>query len=524
MRLRVWEEEDRSAAPTAVLDIANQPIEGFSEQRRYLIECPEDLQSSQLYVDDVCLQKIPGYWMWQPGFYAGEVDLELILSDQTTIISWRVDVSNDPDKSGRQSWQQFIQDIIDFDSIRLVGSEPSQHQLGGISRFAGVWLRYARIKQFFPRYAQGLKAVLLNPVQGYEQQTQRYTLGRLKKLTPSIVQQLIQHTDLLTKTGVNTRSTFRDIQHLQVQATYTNNTWDAPANRQLKFQLNLIDRRVTQVLTDLKRELKITVNENSGTRTSLKERLTRRINHLTIIRKHLRNVAQQLPFSATNSGKSYGIDFDSVVGHPHYQLTWRMGVRLLRDGISGLVSDESHYLIPSWEIYEVWCFIALTNGLKRKFPYMKWNLLQHSGRLTFRARHEGLNIKLHNQKSFRAILHRPSMDPDVPHSISGMRRPDLVLEVENSGMTQFICLDSKYTSRSKRILEEMASAHIYHDSLRWQRKRPVLSLLLVPRNEYLAELESESWWQAHQTGCFTMQSVESSSHLLDRLWAHLRIN
>ena len=155
---------------------------------------------------------------------------------------------------------------------------------------------------------------------------------------------------------------------------------------------------------------------------------------------------------------------------------------------------------------------------------MKWNLSQHSGRLTFRAKHEGLNIKLHNQKSFRAILHRPSMDPDVPHSISGMRRPDLVLEVKDSGMTQFICLDSKYTSRSKRILEEMASAHIYHDSLRWERKRPVLSLLLVPRNDYLAELESESWWQEHQTGCFTMHNVESSSHLLDRLWAHLRIN
>lgn len=524
MRLRVWEEGNRSAAPTALLDTANQPIRGFSERCKYFIECPEDLQSAQLYVDDARLQKIPGYWVWQPGFYAGEVDLELVLSDQATIISWRVDVSNDPDKSGKQVWQQFIQDIVHFDSARLAGSEPGQHQLGGISRFAGLWLRYARIKQFFPRYAQGLKAVLLNPVQGFQQQTQLYTLGRLRKFTPYVVQQLIQHADLLVGTRANTSSAFRDVQNLQVQATYIDKSWDTPANRQLKFQLNLIDRRVTQVLINLKRDLTTMVNEASETRTSLNERLIRRINYLTVIKKHLQHVTQQLPFSSTDAEKSYGMDFESVAGHPHYQLTWRMGVRLLREGISGLSNDESHYLIPSWDIYEVWCFVALTSGLKRKFPHMKWQLLQHSGRLTFRAKHEGFSIRLHSQKSFRAILHRPSANQNVPHSISGMRRPDLVLEVVNAGMTQFICLDSKYTSRSKRILEEMASAHIYHDSLRWERKRPVLSLLLVPCNDHLAELESESWWQEHQTGCFTMQNAESSSQLLDRLWAHLKTN
>lgn len=519
MKLRVWEEDNRNADPIAVMDIANQPIKGFSERCKYLIECPEELQSAQLYVDDACLQKIAGYWVWQPGFYAGEVDLELVLNDQITSISWRVDVSNDPDKSGKQAWQQFIQDIVDFDSARLAGSEPGQHQLGGISHFAGIWLRYARIKQFFPRYAMGLKAVLQNPVQGYQQQTQLCRLGRLKKLTPSIMQQLIQHADLLAGTRAN--YSFRDVQNLQVQATYIDNSWDTPANRQLKLQLVWIDRRVAKVLTELKSDLAATDNETSGTRTSLKDRLIRRINYLAEIRKYLRHVNQQLPFSDTDSEKSHGMDFESVAGHPHYQLTWRMGVKLLREGISDLSRDESHYLIPSWEIYEVWCFVTITKSLKRKFPNMKWHLSQHSGRLTFSAKHKDLCIKLHYQKSFRAILNKPSADPNIPHSISGMRRPDLVLEVKNDGITQFVSLDSKYTSRSKRILEEMGSAHIYRDSLRWERKRPVLSLLLVPCNEYLPVIESESWWHEHKTGCFTLHNVDSSNLLLDRLWEHL---
>lgn len=522
MKLKVWQEENRDAVPFTVLSTTNQTVKGFSELCRYLIECPEELQSAQLYVDDACLQKIPGYWFWQPNFYAGEVDLELVLDDQITSICWRVDVSNDPSKSSKEAWQQFLQDIIAFDSSRLTGSEPAKHQLGGMSRYASVWLRYARIKQFFPRYQQGIKAILLHPVYGYQQHTKQHPLGRLKQLTPSVVQQLIRHADLLAGGTTQPSHTLADINQLPVQAIYPDITLDTPANRQLKFQLQLIDRRVSQVLTALKYDQKAAIDEASATRTSLKDRLVRRINYLSVIRRQLRLIADQIPFSAADSRQSYGMDFDSIAGHPHYQLTWRMGVRLLREGISGLSSDENHYLIPSWDIYEAWCFVALAEGLKRKFPCIKWHLSQHSGRLTFRAKQNGLSVRLHSQKSFRAILKRPSTDQDIPHSISTMRRPDLVLEVTRSGMTQFICLDSKYTSRSKRILEEMASAHIYHDSLRWQRKRPVLSLLLVPCNNELAKLESESWWQEHHTGCFTLYNANGSSILLDRLWEHLR--
>lgn len=521
MKLRVWLEENINSDHCAMLDQANQPVTGFSELRRYLIECPQELQNAQLYADDACLQKISGYWIWHPNFYAGEVDLELVLDDRGTTVSWRVDVSNDPLKSGKEAWQQFLQDIIAFDSLRIAGSEPAQHQLGGMSRYAGVWLRYARIKQFFPRYEQGLNAVLHHPVYGYQQQTKQYPLGRLKQITPSVVQQLVRYADLLTGSSAESRCSDNDINQLQVRATHSDITWDTPANRQLKYQLQLIDRRVTQVLTTLKNIQKANVKEICDTRTNINDRLERRIDYLIAAKKQLRYTVEQMPFFAADPKQSNGLDFDAIAGHPHYQLTWRMGVRLLREGISGLSRDENHYLIPSWDVYEAWCFVALAEGLKRKLPDIKWKLSQYAGRLTFRAKHNGQSIKLHSQKSFPALLKRPSINDDMPHSISSMRRPDLILEITTSGTTQFICLDSKYTSRGKRILEEMASAHIYHDSLRLQQKRPVLSLLLVPRNQELERLECESWWQQHQTGCFTLNNSESASVLLDRLWKYL---
>ena len=520
MKLRVWLEGKEGSDPCAVLDQSNQPVTGFSELCRYRIECPQSWPDAQLYADDARLHKMDGYWIWQPGFYAGEVDLELAEDDKGTSISWRVDVSNDPLKSGKEAWQQFIQDIIFFDSSRITGSEPAKYQLGGMSRYAGVWLRYARIKQFFPLYEQGLNAIFHRPVYGYQQQTKLYPLGRLKQITPSVVQQLVRHADVLTEGAAGSRGSYDDIHQLRVRATYSDITWNTPANRQLKYQLQLVERRVTQVLTTLKTIQTANVFEISATQTSISDRLARKIDYLTAARGQLRYAVEQMPFLATDSSQSYGLDFDAIAGHPHYQLTWRMGVRLLREGISGLSCDESHYLIPSWDIYETWCFVALAEGLKRKFSNIKWKLSQHAGRLTFWAKKSGQSIKLHSQKPFPALLKRQSINDSMPHSISSMRRPDLVLEITTSGITQFICLDSKYTSRGKRILEEMASAHIYHDSLRWQRKRPVLSLLLVPRNQELARLECESWWQQHQTGSFTLSDAKDASVLLDKLWKY----
>lgn len=521
MKLRVWIDGNRGSDPCAVLDQANQPVTGFSELCRYLIECPQAFPNAQLYADDARLQKIDGYWLWQPGFYAGEVDLELVVNDEGISTNWRVDVSNDPSKSGKEAWQQFIQDITSFDSSMISGSEPAQHQLGGMSRYAGVWLRYARIKQFFSRYEQGLNAIIHHPVYGYQQRTKQYPLDRLKKITPSVVQQLVRHADLLTGGSVELRRSDANIHQLQIRATHFDITWNTPANRQLKYQLKLVDRRITQVLTKLKSLQKADVYETSATQTSISDRLARKIDYLTAARGQLRYAAVQMPFLAADLKQSYGLNFDAIAGHPHYQLTWRMGVRLLREGISGLSCDENHYLVPSWDIYEAWCFVALAEGLKRTFSNMKWKLSQHAGRLTFWAKNSGQSIKLHSQKSFPALLKRPSLNDRMPHSISSMRRPDLVLEITNTGVTQFICLDSKYTSRGKRILEEMASAHIYHDSLRWHQKRPVLSLLLVPRNQELAGLERESWWHQHKTGCFTLNNAENASVLLDKLLKYL---
>lgn len=172
------------------------------------------------------------------------------------------------------------------------------------------------------------------------------------------------------------------------------------------------------------------------------------------------------------------VDLNAVSGHPHYNMTYRAGLRILRQGLSDMGGDEQHYLAPTWEIYEIWCFVAFAEALQSRYPDYEWRLEQSpvSADLVLRG-HSGSNrISLFFQMTC------PSLETPNRYgyfSVTRERRPDMLLEImEGEGRT-FICLDSKYTASKARILDSMASAHIYRDSLRCIKRIPTLSLILV---------------------------------------------
>ena len=53
-------------------------------------------------------------WAWQPGFYAGEVRAELLNRNDRTLGTWRLDVSPDAGKAGRDLFGRMISEIVDF--------------------------------------------------------------------------------------------------------------------------------------------------------------------------------------------------------------------------------------------------------------------------------------------------------------------------------------------------------------------------------------------------------------------------
>ncbi len=78
----------------------------------------------------------------------------------------------------------------------------------------------------------------------------------------------------------------------------------------------------------------------------------------------------------------------------------------------------------------------------------------------------------------------PAFDHPPSHgfsSISGERRPDIVVTVSSPAGRSFIVIDAKYRVGREWVLEGTESAHMYRDCLRWEGRKTDLSVLLVTR-------------------------------------------
>jgi len=144
---------------------ASKTLQGFEENQNYLIRV--DAETSRLYVDDALLQMDAHreYWQWSPGFYAGEVDVELEQQGQHSPTRYLIDVAPAKHKTGRDQYLEYIRGIADYAPQLLMGTEPAKHGLGGSSKQKlSLWIRYARLRCFIDRYLSGLRAITERPI------------------------------------------------------------------------------------------------------------------------------------------------------------------------------------------------------------------------------------------------------------------------------------------------------------------------------------------------------------------------
>ena len=106
------------------------------------------------------------------------------------------------------------------------------------------------------------------------------------------------------------------------------------------------------------------------------------------------------------------------------------------------------------------------------------------------------------QCEFLGPLHGvgPRREGRLPFQSGTRISPDLLLTVERGGVTRFIVLDAKYRTSRFAVLDAMASAHIYQDSLRIGTSRPDAALLLVPSGGGAVWLEDELVQDQHRVG------------------------
>ena len=481
------------------------PTSGFQERRRYRLEL-EHGTPCVLVIDDVVVDcMLDGgrqRWEWQPQFFAGTVLAELLDLQGTRLASYRLDVTPAPDKLGQVLFDQIINDLLAADPQLLFGAEAAQSAIGAEGEYTNPYLEYGRIKTFLPLLLQSIRQLCVRPLTRLHSHRELVLPHRVRRFDQHSVRSMARKPQMLAALrGVDAAPTTPA--SLVFNVPISREEFDTPAHRTLLAMLRAIIMRVRKVRADLEHD---SAGEKATVfRTPTAPRLNYRVKLLGELEQALHRQCRSAPFTSVRRAEVSAAGLNVIAGNPLYAITYRHGWQILRSGTGGPQSGEMLAISPTWEIYERWCFLRVTDSLRTLFPALSWQRLRsrdHADRLRYIGTADGITVTAYLQKTF------PAMDKKAEtaahYSISRKRRPDIVVTCTRADRERFIVFDPKYCVARSSVLAAMEAAHIYSDCLRWNGRAPDLTLLLIPSTSEAAWLEEPAFHAEHSVGALPL--------------------
>jgi len=491
---------------------------GFTELGEYRFSV---LDGFSFFVDDVRLDHAfhegERSWRWSPGYFAGEVVAELLNQRDETVATYRLDVSADGKKLGGKSYAEMIQTILGFDPSLLFGTEDAQIGIGSEGVLTNPHLQYARLRRYADQILNAFRQVSQKPLTSLRSERTSVSAQQVKRLDVlGLRKALMSPAGIALLHQGSTQNPALNTVRFDVSAAYEES--DNPANQALGLILSEVIRRCQHVRLSF--EHLVAKESLTDTRSPLSPRLTRRIVFIETFIHKLKHILRTPPFRCLSHKRLSAAGLNAISAHPTYARAYRFGWYALRSGVLGQEIDESLWISPTWEIYERWCFVTVVDQLKRLYPHLSWKRRSTSmkaGRILWRGAADGVTLDVWFQ------VRCPAIDQKRYYgfaSLSRLRLPDIVVTLRSPSYERFIVLDAKYRSSRQGVLDGMASAHLYHDSLRWCGRKPDASLLLIPRGGGVPVLEATEYQDAHGVGACVLGDLNDGHRLgmiLDKL-------
>ena len=474
---------------------------GFSERREATFVAP-DIGDYRLLIDDEPLARSKdggNRWTWQPGFYAGEVHAEMLDSDGRSSGVWRLDVSPDPSKAGREMFARMVDEIIDFDARLVIGEEPARRRLGALGDSDDPLVLFERLRRRWRDLERALAAVRREPVSVLRAQRRFVPLREARRVDLRTLRTAMRQPATLAAIGRNAGS-LPGVGASILDVPAVERTLDAPANRCVLYMLRALVLRCRTLAERLSRIEERAEKADSETRTGTAGRVGRWLEILGAMERVFSAAERRPPFKEVRRPEVTAAGLNAVVAHPLYARFWRVGWAALRRGVDRLDPQDLLPLSPTWELYERWCFVALAKKLQEWLPDFAWSNAGVTGsdRRRLDGRHsDGSRVTLRLQRTFG---NTKGAEREQSWSISRECRPDLAVTMESADeIARFVVLDAKYRARAASILSGMIeSVHPYADALRWGPRRPDRTLLLVPNAEEAEWLTRADYIETHR--------------------------
>lgn len=471
----------------------------FQEQGRYVFHLMSATECV-LVVDDVALPCMRNgdihYWEWSPSFFAGTVVAELLDHKLNRLADYRLEVTPEAGKLGKGQFERMIDELLDADPRLLFGEEAAQMKIGTAGDYGDPHLEYARLKLYGPKLLTALREVCREPFTALSRERQLVSPHHVRRIDANSARALLRapHTLATVRRGEQARPN-----EALFNVPVSREIFDTPAHRTLLRQILSVSRRVRKVRESLK-ELGVR-KENPGFRTAMAPRLPYRARLLDQLDNDLRRICRTAPFTEVGRAEVSAAGLNVISGHPLYATAYRRAWQILKPGIAGESQEEMLSISPTWEIYERWCFLQLSQLLRGIFPDLHWQRSRSGSkfdRLLEVGTCDGIRVELHLQSTF------PALDCREPgsarYSISKERRPDLVVTYKDGEISRFLVLDAKYSVSRESVLSAMEAAHIYRDCLRWDDTRAVGAVLLTPAPGGASWLEEADFLELHGVG------------------------
>jgi hypothetical protein len=473
-------------------------VSGLREDASYVLEIVGGAR--HLYVDDIPLVEGPaGRFAWASSFFAGRV--EVVSVNPTGVeTSYYLEVAPASQKVREDQFASMIEAIRQFDQRLLLGEAAACLGFGktGLGGKFDELVRWERLRQHGGAFLKCVDAITRMPHANLKPVRQSLPLAQVKRLPVAAL-----HDRRIVALATGQFPEGENIDSIQVHVQVPTATVDTPANRAICALL----KRFQQALVVLQAWVMKDRGELSD--ADALGRCSRRLEILHAYDADVRRLLNCFPFRGVKKPQTTAAGLTQVAANPTYARAYRTGTEALRLGVEPDCATEHLHVSPSWGVFETWCYVALAEALESclsvEFKPGKSKFAGTSPDLVLSAQlPDGRDFELLFQAKFRSDGLGGTKQA---WSLSRERRPDIVLIASHGVEHRTFVLDAKYRSGKGNVLDAMASAHIYHDSLFLAGRRPDLCLLLLPGEPEVESLEKHETWETYGVGIISGYSV-----------------